>query len=315
MKRGRSFLQTEDLCIGYPGNLLFQDLRVSLSAGELVCLMGPNGIGKSTLIKVLAGLTAPLSGSINRIGPGKPQHQLSVVLTTRPADPDLTAEEIILMGRYPHMGWFSRASKRDLEMVSTALTMTGTSDLSKRRVGTLSDGQCQMVMIARAIAQDTPVILLDEPTSHLDLNNRLEIMELLRRLCRDTDRSILVSTHELDLALQCADRLWLADPSGVVHCGIPEDLVLDGRIDQVFRLKGFSLKTGKMERKTVPVRSFQVIGSGHALLWTKNALERSGYGTDGGEEIIICDSKGGLTWTHSGITYSGIGSMLEALSG
>ncbi|MFM7193702.1 MAG: ABC transporter ATP-binding protein [Bacteroidota bacterium] len=315
MKKGKLFVQTEGLCIGYPGKILFEGLGVSLFGSELVCLMGPNGIGKSTLIKVLAGLTPPLSGTLTRTDSRKTEHQVSVVLTTRPANPDLTAEEIVLMGRYPHLGWFARPSEQDLEFVSSALRMTGCSDLSGRRAGTLSDGQCQMVMIARAIAQDTPVILLDEPTSHLDLNNRVEIMELLRRLCRDNNRSILVSTHELDLALQCADQLWLADPAGMIHCGIPEDLVLDGRIDQVFSLKGFSLKTGKMERKGLPVRSFLVSGSGHALLWTKNALERSGYGTDGGEHITIAENEDGITWTYSGKVYSGIGGLLEAIGG
>lgn len=308
-------MQTEHLAIGHPGLTLFSGLDLSLFSGDLVCLMGPNGIGKSTLIRVLAGLAAPLSGRVDRFDGGKAASKVAVVLTHRPANPDLTVEEIILMGRYPHMGWFVRHSNDDLRRVQEAMELTRTTGLSGRTAGTLSDGQCQMVMIARAIAQDTPVILLDEPTSHLDLNNRVEIMNLLRQLCHDHGRSVLVSTHELDLALQSADRIWLADPAGVVHCGIPEDLVLDGRIDLVFGLKGFSLKTGKIERKSAPLRSFQVDGTGHLLLWTRSALERVGYGTAGTAQIVVTEADGIAQWTYSGRCYSRISDLLEALGG
>ncbi|MBA4057393.1 MAG: ABC transporter ATP-binding protein, partial [Marivirga sp.] len=135
----------------------------------------------------------------------------------------------------------------------------------------------QMVMIARAIAQDTPVILLDEPTAHLDLNNRVEIMKLLKNLARKTNKAILVATHELDLALQMSDVIWLTGKEKNILSGIPEDLVLNGTFDDVFQFKGFDLKTGKVQHEPHLGKTVQLIGEGYAYLWTKNALERKGF--------------------------------------
>ena len=204
-------LKTEQLTIGFNGSDLLCNLNLELRAGELTCLMGPNGIGKSTLINVLGGLSGPVSGHIELAGSGNRASQVSVVLTGRTADPQLTAGELVLLGRYPYLGWHLKTTARDQEIISHAMAVTGTQHLKDRQAGTLSDGQFQMVMIARAIAQDTPVILLDEPTSHLDLNNRVEIMNLLKHLCRTNGKAVLISTHELDLALQSADRIWLAN--------------------------------------------------------------------------------------------------------
>jgi iron complex transport system ATP-binding protein len=138
----------------------------------------------------------------------------------------------------------------------------------------------QMVMIARALAQDTPVLLLDEPTAHLDLNNRVEIMNLLRKLAKENDKAILVSTHELDLALQTADLVWLATSQKSIRVGMPEDLVLDGTFDEVFQFKGFDLKTGRVKQEPYRNTGIHLIGEGHAYLWTKNALERNGFHID-----------------------------------
>jgi iron complex transport system ATP-binding protein len=135
----------------------------------------------------------------------------------------------------------------------------------------------QMAMIARALAQETPLILLDEPTAHLDLNNRVSIMKLLRDLARKSNKSILVATHELDLALQMADMIWLAGKNKNMIMGIPEDLVLNGTFDEVFELKGFNLKTGKVEHESYRNKTIRLDGTGHELLWTRNALERSGF--------------------------------------
>jgi iron complex transport system ATP-binding protein len=134
-----------------------------------------------------------------------------------------------------------------------------------------------MVMIARALAQDTPIVLLDEPTAHLDLNNRVEIMKLLRHLARTTNKAILVATHELDLALQLADWIWLTGRNKKMLTGIPEDLVLNGSFDQIFEFKGFDLKTGKVQHEAHTGRTVQLTGEGPEYLWTKNALERNGF--------------------------------------
>ena len=170
--------------------------------------------------------------------------------------------------------------------------------MADKNIEELSDGQLQMAMIARALAQETEILLLDEPTAHLDLNNRVEIMNLLRHLARTTNKAILIATHELDLALQTADKIWLATSKKKILTGLPEDLVLDGSFDEVFQLKGFDLKTGKMSHEAHRKISVQLIGEGHEYLWTKNALERSGYevATDALIKITLIKEGDKIIW-------------------
>ena len=301
---------TDDLSVGYiKGSLrqeLFQNLNLELMAGKLTCFMGPNGIGKSTLIRTLAGLHNPLSGEVKYTGSLEarsvdlPRH-LAVVLTDRISAINMTAFEVVAFGRYPYLGWNVRLSAHDQQMIADTLREFHIDHLKNKKIHELSDGQLQMVMIARAVIQNTPSILLDEPTAHLDLNNRLEIMNLLRKLAHDANKAILVSTHELDLALQTADIIWLADRDKKIISGIPEDLVLNGAFDSIFQFKGFDLKTGKVEH--VPHRGICVdlIGSGHEYLWTKNALERNGFITGSDEatkyKVSVRKESDRLVWT------------------
>ena len=159
--------------------------------------------------------------------------------------------------------------------------------LINKRLFELSDGQLQMAMIAKALAQETPILFLDEPTAHLDLNNRVEVMNTLRELSRTAGKTILVATHELDLALQTADKIWLATHDKKIKEGIPEDLVLDGSFDEVFQFKGYDLKTGKVQHKAYRNIAVNVIGEGHEYLWTKNALERNGYEVNIHANVIV----------------------------
>jgi iron complex transport system ATP-binding protein len=171
-----------------------------------------------------------------------------------------------------------------------------------------------MVMIARALAQDTPVILLDEPTAHLDLNNRVRIMKLLLKIARDTQKAILVSTHELDLALQLADWIWLAGAERSMITGIPEDLVLNGSFDAIFRLKGFDLKTGKVEHQPGSDIIIRLADTGPEYWWTKNALERNGFRVSEAPsscEVIIVRTMGSLQWQ---LVKNGIASTFTTLS-
>jgi len=311
-----ALLSTHQLSVGYGQNIVLSNISVELRAGELVCFMGPNGIGKSTLIKTLMGLQQPLSGEIKFQSNGNRERQMAVVLTDRVQHPQLTVEELITLGRYPYLNWNLALQKDDKTLISNSIEQVRVQHLVDKKISELSDGQMQMVMIARALAQDTPILLLDEPTAHLDLNNRVEIMNVLKRLSRETNRGILLATHELDLALQTADKVWIATTDKKLKTGIPEDLVLDGSFDEVFQFKGFDLKTGKIEHPITQSKSVKLIGSGHEFLWTKNALERNGYDvSDGGEFQISVTSKNMKpVWLFNNNEFDSLEKVLNALS-
>ncbi len=294
-------IRTTDLSVGFhPGKVLFKNLNLQLYPGKLICFMGPNGIGKSSLIRTLSGLQMPLSGSVSVMesDAGDLTRKLAVVLTAKAAVPGMTVYDLVGFGRYPYLRWDVSLSETDHSVIRGSLEMLGINYLSGMKLTELSDGQLQMATIARALCQQTPIILLDEPTAHLDLNNRLEIMKHLKRFANEMNKAILVSTHELDLALQIADEVWLATAhQGILH-GAPEDLVLNGSFDDVFRFKGFDLRTGRVAHPVVRKTPIILEGSGHDLLWTKNALQRCGY-----EVRISQDNAGAIKGFHVKIGY------------
>lgn len=304
--------ETKALTVGYRNAShelrLLQDLDLRLVAGELICFMGPNGCGKSTLIRTLAGLQAPLSGSL----PPKNEKQVAIVLTDRIQSQHMSVRELIAYGRYPYLAWDLSLSDNDRDMIRSAITLVRIENLLDKKINELSDGQMQMVMIARALAQDTPVLLLDEPTAHLDLNNRLEIMNLLRKLAREKNKSILLATHELDLALQTADTVWLATGTGLKK-GIPEDLVLDGSFDEVFQFKGYDLKTGKVQHEAYRRTKITLIGEGPVFLWTKNALERNGYSVEDGAGMVVEIMSN--HWRVSTNSFTNLAQLIKFLGG
>lgn len=299
-------MKTEALTVGYGDLQLFKDLGLQLRKGELVCFMGPNGCGKSTLIRTLAGLQPPVSGVV----PPKDEKQVAVVLTDRIHSQHMTVRELITYGRYPYLGWDLRLSGKDKAIVNECIDVVRVRHLVDKKINELSDGQMQMVMIARALAQDTPVLLLDEPTAHLDLNNRLEIMNLLRKLAREKGKSILLATHELDLALQTADTVWLANGNAIKK-GVPEDLVLDGSFDKVFQFKGYDLKTGRVQHEVFRKKTLKLVGDGAVFLWTKNALERNGFEvtTTGELEIVIGENE----WRWNAKSYRKLEELLNEI--
>ncbi|MEX1240787.1 MAG: ABC transporter ATP-binding protein [Cyclobacteriaceae bacterium] len=306
MKPGNTYLTTADLGIGYAEskseNRLFRHLNLTLEGGQMICFMGPNGAGKSSLLRTLAGLQKPLSGDIQLYPPEGREDvskQIAVVLTDRIQMPNLTVQEIVTFGRYPYLGWNITLTETDRKIIRAAIERIHLEPLLNKKIYELSDGQLQLVMIARALAQDTPVILLDEPTAHLDLNNRVEIMNLLRDLSRTTRRAILLATHELDLALQTADVIWLTGKNQNILAGLPEDLVLNGSFDDIFQFKGFDLKTGKVLHTPFRETMIKLTGAGAPYLWTKNALERNGFGVTSEEQsisITLAENSGELAW-------------------
>jgi iron complex transport system ATP-binding protein len=298
-------LKTISLTVGYPQNSLFEDLNLELYAGQLVCFMGPNGVGKSSLIRTLAGLQNPLCGKVIVNDGAINPKLIAVVLTDKITGSNMTVYELITYGRYPYLDWDVRLSNEDKSTIHQAIAYVNIEHLADRRIDELSDGQLQTVMIARALAQDTPIVLLDEPTAHLDLNNRVEIMKLLRKLSHVLKKAILVSTHELDLALQTADMIWLTGKNRNILKGLPEDLVLDGSFDAIFQFKGFDLKSGKIQHESHRQILVALHGEGPEFLWTKNALERSGFEVITGEpadnqsltQVKISIEEGKPRWT------------------
>lgn len=293
MDHRHAYISTEQLQIGFPARgasgaptVVADGIDVALDGGEIVCLLGPNGSGKSTLIRTLSGLHAPLGGTVRVEGTEVAQlshkelaTRLSTVLTDRLTIGNLSVQELVAFGRSPYTGWFGSLSAEDERVVQWAIESTGIQALAGRDVLRLSDGERQKVMIARALAQDTDVILLDEPTAHLDLPNRVEIIRLLRKLSHETGKGILLSTHELDLALKAADRLWLISGEGRVMSGTPEDLVLDGTFEAVFRRDSFDFDraTGTFTLHEPTRQPVQVSGDTVAAFWTRRALEREGH--------------------------------------
>ncbi|MDE5421866.1 ABC transporter ATP-binding protein [Ancylomarina sp. DW003] len=287
----KDILETEGLAIGYKQKrsedlCLLSDLNLTICRGELVCLLGPNGSGKSTLMRTIAGLQAPLKGKT--LVEGKPIRErnfgeiarlLSIVLTERLQVGNLSVYHIVSLGRHPYTSWMGRLSEKDESMIKWALEQVGLWQYANKFINQLSDGERQRVMIAKALAQDTPLIMLDEPTAHLDLPNRVEIMRLLRSLAKETDKAILLSTHELDLALQAADLIWLMSKNQDLRIGAPEDLVLSGSIEDTFKNKSFNFdrKSGNFIMNYQKKETIQVVGNDVMGFWTQRALSREGY--------------------------------------
>lgn len=304
MESKTTIVTLNDVSIGYGGKktsvkLLAGPLNLPLHTGELVCLLGPNGAGKSTLIRTLSGIQKPLSGQVliegedvHQIKPKTKAQLLSVVLTDPIVVGNLTVQRLVQLGRHPYTNWLGQLSDEDQEIVDWAMEMTGTKAFADRQIHTLSDGERQKVLIARALAQNTSLVLLDEPTSHLDVPNRIAIIRLLRKLVVETGKTMLFSTHELDLALQVADRLWLMHEKKV-YSGVPEDLVLDGTFESTFHKDdiAFDQQTGTFKVHETSNKPIMLKGEGSAVIWTKRALEREGYAVGKSEILVLVEEK------------------------
>ena len=302
-------LLLENLSTGYAEprgrRTVSSELNLGIASGEVVMLMGPNGSGKSTLMHTIAGLLPPLSGqvkilgrSLARLGRKEVAQALSLVLTERVEGGNMTVWDVVALGRYPYTNFFGKLQREDEKMVSEAIEQSHLKGMEQRLIAELSDGERQRVMVARALAQDTPLILLDEPTAHLDLPSRLDLVLMLRRLAHELGKSMLVSTHELDLALSWGDRLWLMDREGKVISDIPEALVLGGHVGRVFGTEelSYDVERGEFLVQREDLRPICLVAEGmpsedHRVYWTMHALSRLGYkrseDTETGLKLVV----------------------------
>lgn len=225
-------IQLTNLTIGYNKKVIATDLNAELHPGKLTCLVGRNGVGKSTLLRTLAGFQPQLSGTITVDGSDLSQltrkelaRKVSVVLTSRPQMQNMSAREVIALGRSPYTDMWGSLSDKDRDIVEQCIAKVGIEAIADRDIDTLSDGECQKVMIAKALAQQTPVILLDEPTAFLDYPSKVETMLLMKTIVsQQTTASTLLSTHDMEMALRLADELWVMTRDHRLVCGTPQQL-------------------------------------------------------------------------------------------
>ncbi len=240
-----NILSASNISIGYSNKkettVVASQVTVSLEKGKLTALIGANGIGKSTLLRTLIGIQSPLSGKV--ILKEKDIHSLdnltlaqhlSVVLTDKLPPSNLTVFELIALGRQPYTNWIGKLTEDDITKVNEALELTQITHLADKKHDEISDGQLQIVLIARALAQDTPLIVLDEPTTHLDLLHKVTLLKLLKKLTQETGKSILFSTHDIDMAIQLSDEMIIMTPESVVQ-DQPCNLIMKGNFNTLFQ--------------------------------------------------------------------------------
>lgn len=233
-------IRLENISLGYGARTLLEGVTTHFEAGTLTALIGRNGAGKSTLLRALAGLEPLQAGaitiggqSIAELDGAEAARRVAFVATDKVRIANLPCEDLVALGRAPYTNWIGRLQAVDREIVADALAKVGMSDFAHKTMDRMSDGECQRVMIARALAQQTPVILLDEPTAFLDMPNRYELCRLLQRLAHDEQKAILFSTHELDIATKMCDAIALIDTPQLLHQPASE-MVAGGAIERLF---------------------------------------------------------------------------------
>ncbi|WP_041745852.1 ABC transporter ATP-binding protein [Coraliomargarita akajimensis] len=301
-----------------------KDLSLALQAGEFVCLLGPNGAGKSTLIRTLSGMQQALSGRVclgaqdyHLIAPRERAKQVSVVLTETMPIGMMDVYSLVALGRHPYSGWLGGLNRHDRERIAWALQAVGADVLAERQVSELSDGERQKVSIARALAQEAKVMLLDEPTAYLDLPRRVELMTILRELAHREQMGLLLSTHDLELALRFADKLWVMTADGQLLQGAPEVLALSGEFASVFANENLEWDAGRglFRAPLIPCLQVLIKGDGDRALWTRRAMERLGFGVTADEAFALCIEVTAQAWlvTRAGADTIVVGSIAELI--
>ncbi len=267
--------------------VLQENLHLRLQSGQFVCLLGPNGAGKSTFLRILMGFQPALAGTISYdeqklkdISLKELSHLAAVVLTDRFSDPYLTAMDVISLGRYPYGSLIAKLNTEDTHVIQQIVNTLNIGDLMEKVFRQLSDGEKQKVLIARALVQDTPFIFLDEPIAFVDSPGRIEIMEMLSDIAHKHHKGILMTTHDIETALEYADILWLMNRGKPIETGIPEDLAMQGKINDYFDKKAiqfdrFSARFRLQDKKTSA--TLFIKNNSLETFWLWKALSRKGF--------------------------------------
>lgn len=267
---------TKDLAVGYNGNTLIRDICIQLEKGAVLTLIGPNGAGKSTILKTLSRHLASLHGTvhidahdISALSPRQLARQMAVVLTDRIRPELTTCAEVVAMGRYPYTNLFGRLTPQDTAAVEDALRQVHALDLAQQDFATLSDGQRQRIMLARAICQMPEVIVLDEPTAYLDIRHKIELLDILRRMAREKGTTVVMSLHEIDLAAKVSDYLLCVKGETVMAFGTPEDVLRSHAVEQLYDMQSgaYNLLFGSVElsRPQGAPQVFVIAGGGRGI--------------------------------------------------
>lgn len=284
-------IQGQNLSIGYrtgkQEKIVHEHLNFQLHAGELTCLLGANGTGKSTLLRTLSASQPALSGTLDILGKPLAEYTekersrtIGVVLTDKTFAGGLSVYELVGLGRQPHTGFFGRLSKEDKRIIEEAMEHVGIAHKAHSYTAELSDGERQKAMIAKALVQECPLILLDEPTAFLDVVSRIEIMHLLHRLAVEQQKAILLSTHDIEQALVLSDKLWLLSKEHGLQTGVTEDIILNHQMENLFNRKDirFDYDHGVYYPLANGLKKIAVSSEDKTLLhWAVNALNRHGY--------------------------------------
>lgn len=236
-----SILKAEDLVVGYENKKVVQGINFEVKEGDVLCLLGANGSGKTTILRTLSGLLKPLEGKVllknenlYHIPENKVAKQLAVVLTERKSMGLLTAFEVAAMGRYVHTDFFGKLKEHDIKIVTEALKMVNAINLADRYIHQLSDGEKQKIFLARALAQEPKLIIMDEPTSFLDVRHKAELVHIINKLSKERNITIIASLHEIGLAIRCSDMLMLVKDGGILDYGQPDKVMSPSKIKLLY---------------------------------------------------------------------------------
>lgn len=289
-----SVISAKNVSIGYHKSTygseteLYKNLSFNLYSRELTCLLGQNGAGKSTLLRTLSASQSSLSGdiflydkNIRDYSEAELSYKIGLVLTDKTSIGGFKVFQLVALGRYPYTGFWGRLSKSDKDIIQKAMEDVGISEKANSYIAQLSDGERQKVMIAKALAQECPIVFLDEPTAFLDVSSRIEIMSLLHNLATEQNKSILLSTHDIELALMLADRIWLLSPKRGLECGVTEDVVLSGLMNDFLSNKDiqFDMNSGSFFPRKAYNRYTFLSDKIKDNRWLVNFLQRNYWGT------------------------------------